>query len=92
MSHEVIRPLVDRQWKQKTFFTLDSRTAGEYIRELMASDPGNKYLLFAKGSQNTIYLEEALKYFIFPEEYLKLVRQEDLYIKKKGDFYKMLEI
>lgn len=83
VSHEVIRPLVDKHWKQKTFFTLDSRAAGEYISALIASDADNKYLLFAKGSQNTIYLEEALKYFIFPEEYLKLVRQEDLYIKKK---------
>jgi UDP-N-acetylmuramyl pentapeptide synthase len=91
VSSEVIQPLIDDTWREKTFFTLDSRVAGEYIRALLAADP-DKYLLFAKGSQNTIYLEEALKYFIFPEEYLKLVRQEDLYIKKKGDFYKMLEI
>lgn len=91
VSCEVIQPLVDENWREKTFFTLDSRVAGEYIRQLLAADP-DRYLLFAKWSQNTIYLEEALKYFIFPEEYLKLVRQEDLYVKKKGDFYKMLEI
>ncbi len=82
VSCEVIQPMVDEKWQNKTFFTLDSRVAGEYIRALLAGDP-DKYLLFAKGSQNTIYLEEALKYFIFPEEYLKLVRQEDLYVKKK---------
>ena len=82
---EVIQPLVDENWREKTFFTLDSRVAGEYIRQLLAADP-DRYLLFAKWSQNTIYLEEALKYFIFPEDYLKLVRQEDLYVKKKGDF------
>lgn len=91
VSCEVIQPLVDDNWREKTFFTLDSRVAGEYIRAVLAGDP-DKYLLFAKGSQNTIYLEEALKYFIFPEEYLKLVRQEDLYVKKKWDFYKMLQI
>lgn len=91
VSCEVIQPLIDENWREKTFFTLDSRVAGEYIRALLAADP-DKYLLFAKWSQNTIYLEEALKYFIFPEEYLKLVRQEDLYVKKKGDFYKMLEM
>ena len=91
VSSEVIQPLIDEKWKEKTFFTLDSRVAGEYIRTLLANDP-EKYLLFAKGSQNTIYLEEALKCFIFPEEYLKLVRQEDLYVRKKWDFYKMLEI
>ena len=82
VSCEVIEPLVSDVWRDKTFFTLDSRVAGEYIRAILSSDP-DKYLLFAKGSQNTIYLEEALKYFIFPEEYLKLVRQEDLYVKKK---------
>ncbi len=88
---EVIQPRVGKEWQDKTLFTLDSRVAGEYIRSLIAADP-NKYLLFAKGSQNTIYLEEALKYFIFPEEYLKLVRQEDLYVRKKNDFYQMLKV
>jgi UDP-N-acetylmuramyl pentapeptide synthase len=91
VSMEVIKPRVGKEWIDKTLFTLDSRVAGEYIRSLLAADP-NKYLLFAKGSQNTIYLEEALKYFIFPEEYLKLVRQDDLYVRKKNDFYQMLQI
>ena len=83
---EIIQPLVTESWREKTFFTLDSRVAGEYIRSLINADP-DKYLLFAKGSQNTIYLEEALKYFIFPEEYLKLARQDELYIHKKKHFY-----
>ena len=74
---EIIQPMVKESWREKTFFTLDSRVAGEYIRSLITSDP-DKFLLFAKGSQNTIYLEEALKYFIFPEEYLKLARQDEL--------------
>lgn len=91
VSMEVIKPRIGREWQDKTLFTLDSRVAGEYIRSLIAADP-NKYLLFAKWSQNTIYLEEALKYFIFPEEYLKLVRQEDLYVRKKNDFYQMLKV
>lgn len=47
VSREIIKPLVDKHWMEKTFFTLDSRTAGEYIRELLANDP-DKYLLFAK--------------------------------------------
>lgn len=88
---EVIQPLIDDVWREKTFFTLDSRVAGEYIRSIINAD-STPYLLFAKGSQNTIYLEEALKYFIFPEEYLKLVRQDELYTKKKDSFYKMLQI
>ena len=91
VSCEVIQSLVDDDWREKTFFILFSRVAGEYIYAFLAGDP-DKYLLFAKGSQNTIYLEEALKYFIFPEEYLKLVRQEDLYVQKKKDFYQMLKV
>ncbi len=83
---EIIQPMVKESWREKTFFTLDSRVAGEYIRSLITSDP-DKFLLFAKGSQNTIYLEEALKYFIFPEEYLKLARQDELYTHKKKHFY-----
>lgn len=83
---EIIQPLVPDNWKERTFFTLDSRVAGEYIKNIIMND-SEKYLLFAKGSQNTIYLEEALKYFIFPEEYLKLVRQDALYTHKKQHFY-----
>ena len=83
---EIIQPLVGDDWRERTFFTLDSRVAGEYIKNIITDD-AHKYLLFAKGSQNTIYLEEALKYFIFPEEYLKLVRQDALYTHKKNHFY-----
>lgn len=83
---EIIQPMVTEPWRERTFFTLDSRVAGEYIRSII-SDDVDKYLLFAKGSQNTIYLEEALKYFIFPEEYLKLARQDTLYTHKKKHFY-----
>ncbi len=84
---EIIQPLMNEEWRERTFFTLDSRVAGEYIKSIIMND-ADKYLLFAKGSQNTIYLEEALKYFIFPEEYLKLVRQDSLYTHKKQHFYK----
>lgn len=83
---EIIQPMVSESWREKTFFTLDSRVAGSYIQSLLTADP-DKYLLFAKWSQNTIYLEEALKYFIFPEEYLKLTRQDELYTHKKKHFY-----
>jgi len=83
---EVIQPIISDDWRERTFFTLDSRVAGEYIKSIIAND-AHKFLLFAKGSQNTIYLEEALKYFIFPEEYLKLVRQDEIYTHKKNHFY-----
>jgi hypothetical protein len=83
---EIIQPLVGDDWRDRIFFTLDSRAAGEYIKNIMSAD-AHKFLLFAKWSQNTIYLEEALKYFIFPEEYLKLVRQDQIYTHKKNHFY-----
>lgn len=44
---EVIQPLVDESWREKTFFTLDSRVAGEYIRSIINAH-NTPYLLFAK--------------------------------------------
>lgn len=44
---EIIQPMIPESWREKTFFTLDSRVAGEYIRSLIVNDP-DKYLLFAK--------------------------------------------
>jgi len=44
---EIIQPMIDNHWRERTFFTLDSRVAGEYIKSLIMND-ADKYLLFAK--------------------------------------------
>lgn len=86
----IIRPLVPASWQEKIFFTLDSREAGEYIREVLLKN-SEPYLIFAKGSQNTIFLEEALKKIILPEECAKLVRQDEVYLEKKKQHFSKLE-
>lgn len=74
--------------KHVSFF-LDARAAGKCAREsILGSD--KKSLIFAKGSQNTIYLEEALKEIILPEEITKIVRQDVMYMEKKQAFWKTL--
>lgn len=50
----------------------------------------NKYLLLAKGSQNTIFLEEGLKHLIPTADHSKLVRQSDDWITKKQKYFSSL--
>lgn len=58
--------------------------AGLHIKEEM---PENA-LVLVKGSQNTIYLEEAIKFLLENQnEVKKLTRQEDYWIKTKQEFF-----
>ena len=85
----VIGPMLSvEEWKRVSFF-LDARAAGQCARESIL-DADIKTLIFAKGSQNTIYLEEALKEIIIPEELTKIVRQDAMYLEKKQAFWKTL--
>jgi hypothetical protein len=85
----VIRPLIPYEHIQREVFFLDSREAGKCAQGIISQSP-KKSLVFAKGSQNTLYLEEALKYIILPEERRKLVRQDAMYMNKKNTFWKRL--
>ncbi|MBP7842231.1 hypothetical protein KA037_06340 [Patescibacteria group bacterium] len=64
-----------------------STQCGETLRELLqASD--EKILLVFKGSQNTIFLEEAIKRVLYdPADIQKLVRQGDYWTKTKRLFF-----
>ncbi len=64
--------------------------AGEWIKQfLMTSKDG--WLILVKGSQNTIFLEEALKYFVEPEEENKLVRRDKHWLRIKQDYFRNLD-
>ncbi|MFA6080591.1 MAG: Mur ligase family protein [Candidatus Gracilibacteria bacterium] len=89
ICHTVIRPLIPYEHIQREVFFLDSREAGKCAQGIISQSP-KKSLVFAKGSQNTLYLEEALKYIILPEERRKLVRQDAMYMNKKNTFWKRL--
>lgn len=85
----IILPMLSSEDIKRVSFYRDARKAGEYTRDcILKSD--KKILVFAKGSQNTIYLEEALKAIILPEETMKIVRQDALYMEKKQAFWKTL--
>lgn len=49
---------------------------GRELREMLESNTDNKFLILFKGSQNTIFLEEAVKHILkHPEDAEKLTRQ-----------------
>jgi UDP-N-acetylmuramoyl-tripeptide--D-alanyl-D-alanine ligase len=85
----VISPMLSVEEGKRVAFFLDARAAGERARErIFACD--KKVLVFAKWSQNTIYLEEAVKEIILSEEMNKIVRQDAMYLEKKQAFWKTL--
>lgn len=58
--------------------------AGLHMKEEL---PDNAIVL-VKGSQNTLYLEEAIKFLLEnPQDAKKLTRQEDYWMKTKQDFF-----
>jgi UDP-N-acetylmuramoyl-tripeptide--D-alanyl-D-alanine ligase len=57
---------------------------GLHLKEEVESDS----IILFKGSQNTIYLEEAVKFLLLnPQDIKKLTRQEEYWIKTKQDFF-----
>lgn len=66
--------LQDIRWF-KTF-----KHAGEYLKDHLPKDA----IVLVKGSQNTIFLEEAMKYILADKkDFRNLCRQEDFWMKKK---------
>lgn len=58
----------------------NSKLAGEYLKENLPE----KALVLVKGSQNTIFLEEAIKNILKnPQDKAKLCRQDEFWQKKK---------
>lgn len=57
--------------------------AGAFVRSV--SEEGG--VILVKGSQNTIYLEEAVKVLVDYSEDVKLVRQTPQWVKTKSDFF-----
>lgn len=87
MEHYLL-PELKNAWfngEVKSFWS--SRKAWEWIRnQIISSD--EKYIIFFKGSQNTIFTEEAVKECLKNPEYSrKLCRQSPDWIKKKNNFF-----
>jgi hypothetical protein len=65
----------------------DANIAGKHIQEKLKDDH-NEYVIVCKGSQNTIFLEEAVKHFLLnPEDQKELTRQSDRWLNKKNKYF-----
>jgi hypothetical protein len=62
-------------------------TLGNRVKEELKNSDSRKLIIW-KGSQNTIYLEEAIKILLANYEDSKnLVRQSDWWLRKKKRFF-----
>lgn len=66
----------------------DANIAGKHIQKML-KESGDEYLVVCKWSQNTIYLEEAVKHFLLnPEDQKHLTRQSDWWLATKKKYFK----
>jgi hypothetical protein len=69
----------------------DSVSLWNFVKDELKKSDGKKLIVW-KGSQNTIYLEEAIKILLENDEDAKnLVRQSDWWLKKKKKFFDSVE-
>ncbi|MBX9809810.1 hypothetical protein K2X92_05460, partial [Candidatus Gracilibacteria bacterium] len=67
-----------------------SRDLGERIARELKIEPHT--IVYVKGSQNTIFLEEGIKYMLANKKDIsKLPRQSQAWMNKKNDFFVLLE-
>jgi UDP-N-acetylmuramyl pentapeptide synthase len=87
MKKYVYEDLVKHFWEENVSWFLSSRQAGRKIREIIAST-SKQSVIFVKWSQNTIFLEEWIKEFLYDiRDASKLCRQWHHWMKKKDDFF-----
>ena len=81
---------LEKVWydKNKIDKFYDANIAGQHIQKML-KEAGDECLVVCKGSQNTIFLEEAIKHFLLnPEDQQELTRQSDRWLSKKKSFFK----
>ena len=72
---------------EKIFAFTKATQAADTIKTMLA-EPGNECLLVCKWSQNTIFIEEAVKMLLAnPSDQYKLTRQSDRWLAKKKEFF-----
>jgi UDP-N-acetylmuramyl pentapeptide synthase len=82
----VLEHMKDKITKEIMWFA-SSMEAGKYLAEHMPNDS----IILVKGSQNTLYLEEAIKFILkHKEDEKNLCRQEDYWKETKKSFFNSL--
>ncbi len=66
----------------------DANIAGKHIQKIL-KEAGDEFLIVCKWSQNTIFLEEAVKHFLLnAEDQQELTRQSDRWLATKKRYFK----
>ncbi len=88
MMHEFVAPIL---WQKFDISTgLSSRDLWERIARELKIEPNT--IVYVKWSQNTIFLEEGIKYMLANKKDIsKLPRQSQMWMNKKNDFFVLLE-
>jgi hypothetical protein len=70
---------------------LSSREAGKDISKLLTKKSKKSAIVYVKGSQNTIFLEETIEILLQDRsDHSKLCRQTPEWKKKKDEFFRSL--
>lgn len=90
MQKYVYETVKESLGEARVFHFANSKIAGQRIRELLYEIEGQK-VIFVKGSQNTIFLEEAIKEFLFDmRDSDNLCRQSPRWLKKKNEYFTLI--
>ncbi len=95
MMRDYLKPELQKVWYEWQLYDfLSARAAGHHLKTFLypedADTSGQKYIVLFKGSQNTIFLEEALKCILPSEYHHRLVRQDKSWMKIKKKFFKKI--
>lgn len=72
------------------YSSLSSRAVGTKLKKYLKDNEKEKFIILFKGSQNTIFTEEALALQLAPSQRKNLPRQSEDWKKKKEEFFKSL--
>ena len=76
----------------RVYHSYSSRTMGEYINTVISGGDEKPTIIYVKGSQNTIFLEEGIKKFLAHDRDKKLLcRQSADWMRKKEVFFSQIE-
>lgn len=85
-----VYPLLLEAWgEERVFSFLHARLAGKKVRDIIMTAPDEaKTVVFTKGGQSGIYLEEGIKEFLYDlRDVDKLCRQSDYWMEIKNHFF-----
>lgn len=83
-----VKPILEKKFE--VYEHASSRMMGELIRNKIISEK-SPVLVYAKGSQNTIFLEEGLKKILEKKYHKDLCRQSHEWKIKKEKFFEKVE-